>query len=552
MGGDEQMFVHRVYRAGARSARRIVTAGVLRAASTRLLIGAANRDMRRSIRLVKEAGMAQAAAQAAERAYRLYIDGQWTEATGGATYGVINPATEETFAHAPNATRADLERAVAAARRAFDEGPWTRTTPKDRAKVLRRLIDGLEKRKEEIRQLLITMCAAEWVTHPIELDMPFDLLRTYADLAATFEFEQMLPVLVSQSPMGAQVNNAMAYHQPVGVCGLIPTWNFPFFVTAQKIGPALATGCTMVLKPSPYAPLLDLLIAEVVEQECDLPPGVFNVVTGESPDLGAALVENPLVDKISYTGSVATGKRIMAAAAPTLKRVHLELGGKSAAIILDDADLDVVAPFASGPSFFHAGQGCAMCTRVLVPKPKHDSLVERLTAFVTGIVSVGDPADPSVMLGPVIREERRRAIEAYIESGKHEGAVLATGGGRPKNLPRGYFLEPTIFGAVRNDMRIAREEIFGPVLSVLPFTDTDEAIRIANASTYGLGGAVYTADVAKGLEVAKHIRTGTVNVNGAINLLHTPFGGFKESGIGREGGRWGIMEYSEVQAIAWK
>ena len=491
------------------------------------------------------------ATQSPPQVFRLYIDGAWTPATGGATYDVVNPATEAVIARAPNATRADLEKAIAAARRAFDEGPWSRTTPHDRARILRRLIDGLEKRKEEIRQLLTTMAGAEYITHFIQLDTPLELLANYADLSTSFAFEEMLPVLISQSPMGAQVNNAMAYHQPVGVCGLIPTWNFPFFVTAQKIGPALATGCTMVIKPSPYAPLIDLLIAEVIE-ECDLPAGVFNVVTGESPELGAALVDSPLVDKVSYTGSVSTGKKIAAAAAATLKRVHLELGGKSAAIILDDADLDIVAPYAAGPSFFHAGQGCAMCTRVLVPQPKHDALVERLTAFVNGIVRVGDPADPSVMLGPVIREERREKIEEYVASGKREGAVLATGGGRPHDLPRGYFLEPTIFGAVHNDMRIAREEIFGPVLCVLPFSDTEEAIRIANTSSYGLGGAVYTPDVAKGIEVAKRIRTGTINVNGAVSLLHTPFGGFKESGIGREGGRWGMHEYTEVQAIAWK
>jgi predicted outer membrane repeat protein len=483
--------------------------------------------------------------------YRLYIDGAWTDASGGATYNLVNPATEEVIARVPNATRADLERAIVAARRAFDNGPWSRTTPKDRAKVLRRLIDGLAARKEEIRQLLITMAAAEYVSHPIQLDTPFELLSNYADLALSFEFEQTLPVLVSQTMMGAQVNNSMVYHQPAGVCGLIPTWNFPFFVTVQKIGPALATGCTMVIKPSPYAPLIDLIIAEVIEQ-CDVPKGVFNVVTGESPKLGAALVESPLVDKISYTGSVATGKRILAASAATLKRVHLELGGKSAAIVLDDADLDLVAPYASGPSFFHAGQGCAMCTRVLVPKSKHDGMVERLSNFVNAIVKVGDPADPSVMLGPVIREERRQKIEEYIDSGKREGAVLATGGGRPSDLPRGYFLQPTIFGAVRNDMRIAREEIFGPVLSVLPFDDTEDAIRITNDSAYGLGGAIYTADVAKGLEVAKRIRTGTMNINGAVSLLHAPFGGFKESGIGREGGRWGMHEYTEIQAIAWK
>ncbi len=483
--------------------------------------------------------------------YRLYIDGTWTDAAGGATFDIVNPATEAVIARAPNATPADLERAIAAARRAFDDGPWRRTTPHDRARVLRRLIAALEKRKEELRTLLVTMAAAEFVSHPIQLDLPFEMLANYAELATSYHFEEMLPVVVSQSPMGAQVNNSMVYHQPVGVCGLIPTWNFPFFVTVQKIGPALATGCTMVIKPSPYAPLIDLLIAQAIE-ECDLPPGVFNVVSGDSPALGAALVDSPLVDKISFTGSVGTGKRIMAAAAPTLKRVHLELGGKSAAIVLDDANLDLVVPYASSPAFFHAGQGCAMCTRVLVPKAKHDALVERLAGFVGSFISIGDPADPSVMLGPVIREERRQKIEEYIASGTSEGAVLATGGGRPPNLPQGYFLQPTVFGQVRNDMRIAREEIFGPVLAVLPFGDVDEAIRIANESSYGLGGAIYSADVAQALEVAKRIRTGTLNINGALNLVHSPFGGFKESGIGREGGRWGMDEYSELQTITWK
>lgn len=482
--------------------------------------------------------------------FGLYMDGAWSTAAGGATYDIVNPATEQVIARAANASRADMEKAIQAARRAFDGGPWRRTTPQDRARVLRRLIDALEKRKDELRLWLISCAAAEYVTHWIQLDQPFQMLATYADLALRFEFEQMLPVVAAQTPI-PQVSNSMAYHQPVGVCGLIPTWNFPFFVTAQKIGPAIAMGCTMVLKPSPYVPIIDVLIAQAIE-ECDLPKGVFNVVTGENPELGAALVESPLVDKISYTGSVATGKKIMAAAATTLKRVHLELGGKSAAIILDDANLDQVAPMTAGPSFFHAGQGCAMCTRVLVPKAKHDAYVERLTGFIHMVVRVGDPADPGVLLGPVIRDERRRQIEQYIASGHEQGATLATGGGRPPELPKGYFLQPTVFAGVRNDMRIAREEIFGPVLSVLPFEDESDAIRIANDSPYGLGGAIYSADVGKALAMAKQIRTGTLNINGAVSLLHTPFGGFKDSGIGREGGRWGMLEYSEVQSIAWR
>jgi aldehyde dehydrogenase (NAD+) len=307
----------------------------------------------------------------------------------------------------------------------------------------------------------------------------------------------------------------------------------------------------MVIKPSPYQPLIDLVVAEAIE-ECDLPPGVFNVVTGDGPELGADLVDSPLVDKISFTGSAVTGKRIMAAAAPTLKRVHLELGGKSVGLLLDDIDLMQVVPYASSPAFFHAGQGCAMCTRFLVPKSRHDGAVEAFSNFLSAVVSIGDPADPNVMLGPVIRAERRDKIEEYIASGKKEGAVLATGGGRPKHLERGYFLEPTVFANVRNDMTIAREEIFGPVLSILPFSDVDDAIRIANDSPYGLGGAIYATDVARALEVAKQIRTGTMNINGALNIANLPFGGFKESGIGREGGRWALDEYTELQSITWR
>ena len=484
------------------------------------------------------------------RTWKLYIDGKWSDA-GGGTFDVINPATEEVVAAAPNATRADLDRAIAAARRAFDEGPWRKTTPADRARVLERLIGALDRRRERLREILIATAGATWVSHSVQLDFPYQLLGRYAELVRSFHFERALPVVVSETPMGTTVNNSMVYHQAVGVCGLIPTWNFPFFTTVQKIGPAIAAGCTMVSKPSPYGPLVDLVIAEAIE-ECDLPPGVFNVVTGDGPELGAGLVESPLVDKISFTGSAVTGKRIMAAAAPTLKRVHLELGGKSVAIVLDDIDLMQVVPYASTPAFFHAGQGCAMCTRFLVPRARQEAAVEGFAGFLGGMVSIGDPADPGTMLGPVIREERRQKIEEYIAVGRAEGARLVAGGGRPPDRQRGYFLQPTVFADVRNDMRIAREEIFGPVLSILPFDDVEEAVRIANDSTYGLGGAIYATDVAKALDVAKRLRTGTVNINSALNLLNLPFGGFKESGIGREGGEWGIAEYCEIQAIAWK
>ena len=481
---------------------------------------------------------------------KMLIDGEWVSARSGRTYPVPNPATEAVVAEVPNAGVEDLERAIAAARRAFDEGPWRRTTPADRHRILHRIADGVEARKEDFRRVLVAAAGAEYITHYIQLEVPIQLLRIYADLALSFPFEQPTAPVTVPTATGLRTAASLVVHQPAGVCGLIPTWNFPLFVSVQKLGPAIATGCTMVFKPSPYVPLVDLMLAEIVS-ECDLPKGVYNVVCGDGPQLGAALVESPLVDKVSFTGSVATGKRIMESAAKTLKRVHLELGGKSALLVLDDYDLDEAVMSAASPAFFHAGQGCAINTRILVPKSKHDALVEKLVGFLGAMVRVGDPEDPSNTLGPVIRPERRAQIESYIESGRRDGADLAAGGGRPKDLARGWFLEPTVFANVRNDMKIAREEIFGPVASVLPYADDEDAIRIANESAYGLGGGILTKDTPRALEIARRIRTGTVGINGAFNLWNAPFGGFKDSGIGREGGIWGMHEYTEIQAISW-
>ena len=482
---------------------------------------------------------------------KMFVDNEWVAASNGATYAVPNPATEEPVGAAPEATVEDMRRAIAAARRAFDEGPWPRSRRQERARVITAIADGMERRKEELRQMLIAEAGATYLTHDIQLEQPIRLLRNYADLALTFDFEEPLPVRVTDGPLGTFVCSSIVHRQPAGVCGLIPTWNFPLFVTVQKLGPALATGCTMVFKPSPYGPLVNLMLAEIVA-DADLPAGVVNFVTGQSNAIAETLVTDPRIDKVSFTGSVATGKKIMAAAAATLKRVHLELGGKSVAIFLDTDDLDSIAPQAASPTFFHAGQGCAMTTRILVPREAHDHLVQKMVDFVRGMVKVGDPADPSTFLGPVIRDERRQKIEEYIESGKRDGAVLAHGGGRPKELPRGYFLEPTIFCGVQNHIRIAQEEIFGPVVAVLPFRDPDEALRIANDSTYGLGGMIFSRDTARAIELGKRIRTGAVWINNGINLLDTPFGGFKESGVGREGGRFGMEEYTELQQISWR
>jgi len=484
------------------------------------------------------------------RTWQLFVDGKWTEAASGATYGIPNPATEETVGIATDAGREDVVRAVGAARRAFDSGPWRRSTPAERARILLRIADEVERRKEEFRALLVAAHGAEAMTHGIQLETPIAQLRGYAELATRFQWDEPLTPVQGMTPAGMRTVQGIAHHQPAGVCGLIPTWNFPLFVTAQKIGPAIATGCTMVIKPSPWGPLIDLLVAEIIA-ECDLPPGVFNVVTGQGPELGAELAESPLVDKISFTGSVSVGKKVALAAAGTLKRVHLELGGKSAQIILDDYQVDAAAPSSAGPTFFHAGQGCAMTTRVLVQRRRHDALVEKMAAFVRGFVKVGNPADPTVILGPLIREERRQAVAGYVASGNEEGAELVCGGARPAGLSHGFFFEPTIFANVRNHMRIAREEIFGPVVSVIPFEEEEDAIRIANDSSLGLFGGILTHDLDKARAIAKRIRAGGVSINGAVNLTHAPFGGFKESGIGREGSVWGLREFTEIQSITW-
>ena len=485
-------------------------------------------------------------------AAQMFIDGKWTGAASGKTYDVPNPATETTIGSAPDAGADDMQRAIAAARRAFDEGPWPRSTRHERARALLRIADALERRKEEMRKLLVEEAAATYIEHGIQVDAPIEQARAYAELALRFEFEEQLPSRSSMGPLGPQMNSGIVYRHPVGVCGMIPTWNFPVFVAMQKLAPALATGCTMVFKSSPYGPLINLFLAEICA-EADLPPGVVNWVTGQSTAISQALCEDPRIDKISFTGGVATGKAIMAAASKTLKRVHLELGGKSVGLYLDTDNLQMQAMTACGPAMFHAGQGCAMSTRVLVPADKHDDFVGVMAGFVQGMVKVGDPADPTVMLGPVIREERRTKIEEYIASGKKEGATLVTGGGRPKDLPKGYFLEPTIFANVKNSLRIAQEEIFGPVVAVIPYKDVDEAVKIANDSTYGLGGGISSSDVGKAVEVAKRIRTGVVWINnGLLPMTDAPFGGFKESGIGREGGKWGMEEYTEVQQITWK
>ncbi len=488
-------------------------------------------------------------------AYKMYINGAWVDTQSGATFDVVNPATEEVIATAPNAGRAEMRQAIEAARRAFDEGPWPRLSVRERSRIIRQIADGLSSRTDQLRELAIAEVGCTRYLLSIQLDDPIAFMHHYAELAAKLDFEEMLPPLIQQGPAGPTATQMLVQRQPVGVVGAINTWNFPLYVLVQKLGPALAAGCTLVVKASPYAPLINLEVAKVID-ETELPKGVFNVITGAGVEPGQELVANPMVDKVSFTGSVATGKKIAEAAAQHLTRLHLELGGKSACIVLDDADVEAMAPVLASPAFVHAGQACAATTRCLLPASLYDRAMEKMVGFVSNL-KVGDPSDPAVMVGPLIREERRAAVEAFIRSGQEEGATLAIGGRRPAALNRGYFLEPTIFGDVRNDMRIARDEIFGPVLTVTRYNDLDEAVRIANDSRYGLSGRVVTHNTARGIEVAKRLRTGSVllghgfGVPGAATFMVAPFGGFKESGVGREGGKYGVLEFTEIQTIAW-
>jgi acyl-CoA reductase-like NAD-dependent aldehyde dehydrogenase len=480
----------------------------------------------------------------------MYIGGRWIDAAEG-NYPVRNPATEEVIALAPQGSVEEMHAAIAAARRAFDEGPWPSMAGPERGRIIRQIADRLSARRETLQQLLTAEVGSVQVLMPIQLDDPLRFLYHYADLATKTELDEMLPPIIQ----GGSLTQALVHRQAAGVVGAINTWNFPLFVLIQKIGPALAAGCTLVVKGAPFAPLTNLEVAKAVE-ETDLPRGVFNVVTGERVAASEALVASPLVDKITFTGSVPTGKRIAQAAAANLTRVHLELGGKSPCIVLDDVDIDAVLPAIASPSFVHAGQACAATTRCLVPRAMHDSVAKKMADFV-GNLGVGDPADPSVLVGPLIREERRTAVEEYIESGREAGATLVTGGSRPEGLQRGYFLQPTIFGDANNDMRVAREEIFGPVLTLIPYDDVDHAIRVANDSPYGLSGRIATSDTAKAIELSKRLRTGSVLISGGLGSLAgtpfhvVPFGGFKESGLGREGGVYGLHEFTEVQSIIW-
>jgi aldehyde dehydrogenase (NAD+) len=469
---------------------------------------------------------------------RPYIDGEWVEQSDGRVVDVVNPATEEPVGRAGLAGAADIDRAVRAARSAFDAGPWAGSTPAERAAIMTAAAELIAERAELFARTITLevgspAAIADWQPAAAKL-----YLDWHAAQAATFPWEEERAGI--RGPL-------LVRRPPVGVVGAIVPWNFPLALSFPKLAPALLTGCSVVLKPPEETPLFGFLLAEVFE-EAGLPPGVLNVVPADRA-VSEELVRHPLVDKISFTGSTRAGRRIAALCGEQIKRCSLELGGKSAAIVLPDADLDVVIPALAPNTMRNNGQTCTNATRVLAHRERYRGVVEALRQEI-GAFRVGDPADPDVFVGPLVSDVQRERVEGYIAKGREEGARLVLGGGRG-DRERGYFVEPTIFAGVDNRMTIAQEEIFGPVVCVIPYDDEDDAVAIANDSRYGLSGSVWGADPEHARDVARRIRSGNVAVNQHTLDPLGPFGGFKQSGLGRENGVEGIAAYTEVQTIPY-
>lgn len=477
---------------------------------------------------------------------RNLIDGKLVPSADGGAFETLSPATEEPLGLAADGTAADMNAAVEAARHAFDTTSWS-TDHGFRRSCLRQLQEGLQRHAEELRGLTIAEVGApHFLTGLAQLDSPVADLGYVADLAESYPWTEDLG---RATPAGVP-SQRWVVREAAGVVGAITPWNFPHQINLAKVGAALAAGCTVVLKPAPDTPWAAAALARIAAEETDLPPGVLNVVASADHRLGALLAEDPRVDVVSFTGSTATGRKVMAAAAPTLKRVFLELGGKSAFVVLDDADLATACSLAAFAACTHAGQGCAITTRLVVPRERYDDAVEA-TAATMAQLGVGDPQDPATVCGPLISERQRERVEGYLQLATDEGATFACGGGRPPDRDRGYFVEPTLITGVDNDARVAREEIFGPVLVALPHDGDDDAVRIANDSPYGLSGAVHSGDADRAWAVARRIRTGTLSINGGVWYApDVPFGGYKQSGMGREMGVAGFEEYLETKSIA--
>ncbi len=465
---------------------------------------------------------------------QFYIDGEWVDPVTPNTFDVINPATEEVCGHISLGSAADVDLAVAAAKRAF-EG-FSQTTREQRIDLLQRILDEFGKRHDEVAEAIMDEMGAPWeLAKDAQAASGSQHIKAALETLKTFEFEE-------------HHGTTCIVKEPIGVCGLITPWNWPINQIAVKVAPALAAGCTMVLKPSEIAPFDAVIFAEILDA-AGVPAGVFNLVNGDGPGVGTALSQHPDIDMMSFTGSTRAGILVAQNAAPTVKRVAQELGGKSANILLDDADFEKAVSSGAADCFENTGQSCDAPTRMLVPKDRVDEAAA-IAARVANSTVVGNPRDEGVEVGPLVSELQWNKVQNLIQKGIDEGATLAAGGtGRPEGLDKGYFARPTVFANVNNEMTIAREEIFGPVLSIIPYDDDDDAVRIANDTPYGLSGYVSSSNLERARSVAARLRTGMVHINGAYHDSMAPFGGYKQSGNGREWGSHGIEEFLEVKSI---
>jgi aldehyde dehydrogenase (NAD+) len=466
---------------------------------------------------------------------KLYIGGKWVPASGKGTIDVLGAATEEVIGRVPAGDEEDAGRAVQAARDAFEA--WAATPVAERAQLLERLAEGLKARAEEIATTIAGEVGSPIaIARSIQAGLPATVAKSYPAILREFHFEE-------------RIGNSLVVQEPVGVVAAITPWNYPLHQAIGKVVPAIAAGCTVVLKPSQVAPLSAFILAEIAH-EIGLPPGVFNLVSGKGSVAGEALLSHPGVDMISLTGSTAAGRRTAEVAAKTIKRVALELGGKSASVVLDDADLEKAVGVSVAMCFLNSGQTCSAWTRLLVARSQHDRAAEIAARVTAAKYTIGDPLAGVAKLGPLASAEQRDSVRAYIRKGVEEGARLVVGGPEaPEGLPRGYYVKPTVFADVEPRMTIAQEEIFGPVLCIMPYRDEEEAVRVANDSIYGLAGAVWSGDPARAERVARRMRTGQVDINGGRFNPLAPFGGYKQSGIGRELGRHGLEEFLEVKSL---